>query len=293
MGLVRFPENYELHIKNRVLQNKFADNETIAGSTILIKMDETHKIVAAWAKQTLLEKYLKFLKNIALACSIDHGILAPAIKYNAIYGSTKIFDMITYVQPSSMLFFMFMLPMGTVLQLAEDKVTGIEDREHVTGINMWHQLIAYITAQSVMIFLQMSIFLGTLCGIYGMAIHGSHIQAIVFVYLTALSGLLIGFMISKLYAHVIEILFVILFFTVSQMASSGMIYPLEILPWAERYVFQSFPVTLMVDTFRSICTRGWDITQFNVGRGFLACAFWILLSLVVSTLAERRKRKSL
>lgn len=96
-----------------------------------------------------------------------------------------------------------MLPMGTVLQLAEDKVTGIEDREHVTGINMWHQLIAYITAQSVMIFLQMSIFLGTLCGIYGMAIHGSHIQAIVFVYLTALSGLLIG---SYLNIHTIVVL---------------------------------------------------------------------------------------
>lgn len=38
-GYLVFPDNFTNHMKNRALQKKFADNETLDGSTITVHMD--------------------------------------------------------------------------------------------------------------------------------------------------------------------------------------------------------------------------------------------------------------
>lgn len=43
MGIIEFPLDFSVHMKNRMLLRNFADNETIHGSTVSIKMDETSK----------------------------------------------------------------------------------------------------------------------------------------------------------------------------------------------------------------------------------------------------------
>lgn len=43
LGIVEFPANFSLHMRNRMLQRNFADNKTIDGSTLPVQMDESSK----------------------------------------------------------------------------------------------------------------------------------------------------------------------------------------------------------------------------------------------------------
>lgn len=82
--------------------------------------------------------------------------------------------------------------MGLGVIWMEDKVSGLDDRDYVIGVTLWHRLIAHMVTQSFMTFAQIGIFFGLLCGVYDMAINGSWVPAVSLVYVTALCGLTIG-----------------------------------------------------------------------------------------------------
>lgn len=74
----------------------------------------------------------------------------------------------------------------------EDKVAGLEDRDYVTGVSLWHRLIVNTVTQSFMIFMQIAIFFGLFCGVYGMEIKGPLLHAVGLVYTIALCSVTIG-----------------------------------------------------------------------------------------------------
>lgn len=100
MGLIEFPHDYENHLKNRMMHRNFADNETVLGSTLSMRMDESSiylvicansrfrlqwiffvdMILAFWAKKTIVEKYLVYMSRAIEACPIATDFLRPPIK---------------------------------------------------------------------------------------------------------------------------------------------------------------------------------------------------------------------
>lgn len=87
---------------------------------------------------------------------------------------------------------MFSLPMSLVIIWTEDRVAGLEGRDFVAGVHLWHRFVSNILTQSVMIFLQIGTFLALMCHFYGMVIHGSLALAVGLVYSSAITGLMIG-----------------------------------------------------------------------------------------------------
>lgn len=70
---------------------------------------------------------------------------------------------------------------------------------------------------------------------------------------------------------------------------TGMSWSLETTTWALRQLYRCIPTTLMVESIRSVCLRGWDITHPVVLDGFMATIGWILVSLIVLFVVKGRR----
>ncbi|OXA63656.1 ABC transporter G family member 23 [Folsomia candida] len=288
MGIIEFPLDFSVHMKNRMLLRNFADNETIHGSTVSIKMDETNNILSSWARKIIVDKYLLYIDAIATACSFN-GSIQPPLQFSAIYGSIGLFDVVSFIEPGAIIINMFSLPMSLVIIWTEDRVAGLEGRDFVAGVHLWHRFVSNILTQSVMIFLQIGTFLALMCHFYGMVIHGSLALAVGLVYSSAITGLMIGFMVGALWDSVLDVVFLIIFICIGQIFTTGVMWPLEMAPWFARKLFECFPVTHAIEALRAICIRGWSLTNPVVAMGFLPAVGWITIALLVSILAERKR----
>lgn len=71
-------------------------------------------------------------------------------------------------------------------------MAGLVDRDHVSGVYLWHQLTATFATQSLIILVQIGIVLEILHGFYGMVINGSWVTVVALMYATAFTGMSIG-----------------------------------------------------------------------------------------------------
>ncbi|XP_035707801.1 ABC transporter G family member 23 [Folsomia candida] len=192
MGLIEFPHDYENHLKNRMMHRNFADNETVLGSTLSMRMDESNMILAFWAKKTIVEKYLVYMSRAIEACPIATDFLRPPIKMGTIYGSAEVFDYIVFMQTGLVILLMFVMSMAVSVLCVEDRLLGLEERDRVAGVTVSHRLVVSLVTQSFMIFIQIGIFLGLLCGLYDMQIRGSWVLAVSLIFMTSVCGQFVG-----------------------------------------------------------------------------------------------------
>ncbi|OXA63736.1 ABC transporter G family member 20 [Folsomia candida] len=195
-GLIEFPQNYATHLKNRMTLRNFADNETILGSTISIRLDETDRMLAFWMRRTLLDTYLVYLGNILSSCSLPSDISIPPVHFHAVYGSIEAFEYIVFIQPAYIIVIMFTVALAIPVILMEDKMIGLVDRDHAAGVYLWHQLTATFATQSLMILIQIGVILGIMYGLYGMVINGPWVIVIALIYATSFTGMSIGYLVG-------------------------------------------------------------------------------------------------
>lgn len=82
--------------------------------------------------------------------------------------------------------------MGITHIRVEDQVAGLEDRDYICGVYLWHQLIAAFATQSLMTLIQIGSFLGIMCGLYGMVMNGSWLTLVGLMFMSSFAGLSVG-----------------------------------------------------------------------------------------------------
>ncbi|XP_035702367.1 ABC transporter G family member 20 isoform X1 [Folsomia candida] len=290
-GLIEFPQNYAMHLKNRMAFRNFADNETILGSTISVRLDEADRMLAFWMRRTIFDRYLVYMGNILASCSLPSDITRPPIHFNAIYGSNETFEYIAFIRPAYAIVVMFTVVLAIPVIMAEDKMAGLVDRDHVSGVYLWHQLTATFATQSLIILVQIGIVLEILHGFYGMVINGSWVTVVALMYATAFTGMSIAFLVGALCDGLMANILIILSIITSMIFTTGIYFPLTMMTWWFRQVANFIPMTLLVDAMRSICSRGSGITTTTVVLGFLSAGGWISVSLIITIWAGRWRQK--
>ncbi|OXA61268.1 ABC transporter G family member 20 [Folsomia candida] len=184
-GLIEFPQNYAIHLKNRLTFREFADNKTIFGSTISVRLDEADRMLALWMRQTIFDRYLVYVGNILASCSLPSDLSRSPIHSRAIYGSTETFDYFVFVQPACLVLIMFTVALAIPALLVEDKMLGLVDRDFVAGVHLWHHLTSTFATQNLIILIQIGVVLGIMHGLYGMVIKGSWVTVVALMNLLA------------------------------------------------------------------------------------------------------------
>ena len=62
---------------------------------------------------------------------------------------------------------------------------------------------------------------------------------------------------------------------------SGIIWPVESMPIALRYIAYALPQTFACEAMRGILLRGWGITYMPVWRGFTVTLAWIVATYAI------------
>ncbi|XP_035702014.1 ABC transporter G family member 20-like isoform X2 [Folsomia candida] len=290
-GLIEFPQNYAIHLKNRLTFREFADNKTIFGSTISVRLDEADRMLALWMRQTIFDRYLVYVGNILASCSLPSDLSRSPIHSRAIYGSTETFDYFVFVQPACLVLIMFTVALAIPALLVEDKMLGLVDRDFVAGVHLWHHLTSTFATQNLIILIQIGVVLGIMHGLYGMVIKGSWVTVVALMYVTAFTGMSVGFLVGAFCDRLMENILIILGMITSMIFTTGIYWPLIMSTWWFRQVANFIPMTLMVDAMRSICSRGSGMTNPSVALGFLSGCCWISVSLLVTICAGRWRYK--
>ncbi|GFQ97664.1 ABC transporter G family member 20, partial [Trichonephila clavata] len=71
---------------------------------------------------------------------------------------------------------------------------------------------------------------------------------------------------------------------------SGIIWPVEAMPYYLTKLSYCLPLTLMANTMRSILSRGWTISDNGIWDGYLMALAWIFPVILISSIFFRFKK---
>ncbi|OXA47292.1 ABC transporter G family member 23 [Folsomia candida] len=291
-ALVEFPQNYTNHMTNWALDKNYVSNETIHGTTISIRMDESSVITATWMKHLIATNYFKYLGAMATACGVSKTSVELAVYFNAIYGGLGIESIIRFSEPAMLVMLMLFLSQSAGVVWIVDRSEGLEDRDYAAGVTLLHRLVASMVADSIKIVVQLIVFVTLLTAGYGMRVQGSWALMLGLIYLASVEGLAIGWMLGTLRDDALEAIILVLCLFSTQASSSGLFLPLELSPdYVRQYFSHWLPATYPNEAMRSITSRGWGLENFYVTRGFITGLGWTLLCILIVLLAESRKHK--
>ncbi|XP_035708225.1 ABC transporter G family member 20 isoform X2 [Folsomia candida] len=291
IAFLEFPPHFGMHVVNRIIYRNWVDTETLRGSTITVETDNSNTISSTWFKKTLIDKYFTFLQRIMISCSANANISMPAMKFRAIHGSLSLSSYTSFIQPGLIILLIFMLCSAIAILWAMDRSEGLEDRDYVAGVNLWHKIGSSIIERFVITGINSALILGMLCAFYNFEIKGSLGLGVGLIYLTSLVGLSIGWIIGTLGNKVVSNAFRVLGLVLTQAFSAGILTSLDESEPLYRNFCELLPLTKLVEAFRSVCLRGWGISNRHVVEAFLSSLVWILVPTIVAILVERKKRK--
>ncbi|KAI5641067.1 ABC-2 type transporter domain-containing protein [Phthorimaea operculella] len=174
--------------------------------------------------------------------------------------------------------------------LIVERTEGLLDRSWVAGVSPGEILFSHVVTQFVVMCGQTALVLVFMILVFGVKCNGNVAFVIMLTLMQGLCGMCFGFVISaacELERNAIQLALGSFYPT---LLLSGVIWPIEGMPWILRYVSLCLPLTLATSSLRSILTRGWPITDPEVYMGFVSTLIWIAVFLSLTLIILRFKR---
>ncbi|OXA44305.1 ABC transporter G family member 23 [Folsomia candida] len=287
-GYVVIPSNFTFHSNNRFVWNIHSDNESIEGSTISVKLDNSGAAYMNlyFLTQSLCNAVVKLFGEIAAGYDVDQRLVTPPLAFHAIYGNMN--------DPWNK----FLAPMGILLTWSflstymglfhiRDRREGTLSRTLATGVDFNQILLSYYLADIPAIIVHCGTIVLLIWWDRGDEVKGSwtEIWLILILLRTTVSSLsyfLAGFVLNEL-----EGIFVSLLFLWAGIYASDTFWPVESVAWWYRPFCYCLPATFPIRMMRSVMTRGWKlfaIFPYELG----SIVGMIILLTLLTILNERR-----
>lgn len=290
-GALYFNENYTDSLVARLALADTADNETITSSEVQVWLDMSNQQIGLMLNRDIQFSYRDFAKDLLETCHYNPKLGDIPIDFmDPIYGS-KNPSFTDFVAPGVILTIVFFLAVAlTSSALIVERMEGLLDRSWVAGVSPGEILFSHVVTQFVVMCGQTALVLIFMISVFGVKNNGNIIYVVMLTLLQGLCGMCFGFVISaacELERNAIQLALGSFYPT---LLLSGVIWPIEGMPWILRYVSLCLPLTLATNSLRSILTRGWPFTDSEVYMGFVSTLAWIAVFLLVTLLILKFKR---
>ncbi|KAF9820101.1 hypothetical protein SFRURICE_014180 [Spodoptera frugiperda] len=291
-GALYFNENYTDSLVARLALADTADNETITSSEVQVWLDMSNQQIGLMLNRDIQFSYRDFAKDLLQTCEYNPKLGDIPIDFmDPIYGN-KNPSFTDFVAPGVILTIVFFLAVAlTSSALIVERMEGLLDRSWVAGVSPGEILFSHVVTQFVVMCGQTALVLIFMISVFGVKNNGNIVHVVVFaIIILSLCGMCFGFVISaacELERNAIQLALGSFYPT---LLLSGVIWPIEGMPWVLRYVSLCLPLTLATNSLRSILTRGWPITDPEVYMGFVSTLAWIALFLIVTLTILKFKR---
>ncbi|KAL0811580.1 hypothetical protein ABMA28_009963 [Loxostege sticticalis] len=282
-GVLYFNENYTDSLVARLALADTADNETISSSEIQVWLDMSNQQIGLMLNRDIQFSYRDFAKDLLETCNYNPKLGDIPIDFmDPIYGN-KDPSFTDFVAPGVILTIVFFLAVAlTSSALIVERMEGLLDRSWVAGVSPGEILFSHVVTQFVVMCGQTALVLIFMILVFEVENNGNIFYVILLTILQGLCGMCFGFVISaacELERNAIQLALGSFYPT---LLLSGVIWPIEGMPFVLRYISLCLPLTLATTSLRSILTRGWPLTDPDVYMGFVSTLIWIALFLTIT-----------
>lgn len=167
----------------------------------------------------------------------------------------------------------------TAMSFVKERTNGCMDRIYAAGVPAGVLIMANFLTHSLILVVQVTIML--LVGIFGFQIQSVGNLFYVFTLLLTLGivGQSFGMFVSSVVREESEAIQMTLAIFFPALLLSGVIWPIEAIPYWFVWLSKGLPTTWTAAAMRSVMLRGWDITYQSVWLGYVVNAAWTVFFL--------------
>lgn len=279
-GVISFGQNFTSYLTKRVLQ-RHVSREVIDGGSVHVWLDYTNRQIALMLQKKMHDAFQGFVDNKLGSMSYQ---VAPPIKFEKpVYGSQNT-DFTTFVTPGAVLSITFYLAVGlTALSFVLERKEGLLDRCWVAGVSSLEMMLAHLFSQLLVISVQIFLLLIFILLVFKIPNEGSLILIIILIVLQGITGISFGLVISSAIDDEQTANQAALGMFYPNLMISGVIWPVECIPFPLRYISMALPQTFAAESLRCIMYRGWGLSQMLVWRGFAVTLGWNTFFIILAT----------
>ena len=275
-AVIHMRQNFSVDTVQRYLSPENITNATIHGAYINVGLDMSNFQIAATIQASLLQTYQLFLEKMVNMSDRNPMIVESPINFTEpVYGD-KSPTFTEFVAPGMLITISFGISVGlTAISLIVERKEGLLDRGWVVGVGVVEMVTAQLLLNSVVLLVQITMMISFALFVFQIPYHGSLYLIWLLIFLEGFSGMSFGLLISSLVSEEISGLQIATGILYPIILLSGIIWPLEAVPFWLRSISYSFPTTLTANALRSIITRGWGLEHQQVWQGFAVILGWI------------------
>ncbi|XP_071335960.1 ABC transporter G family member 23 isoform X1 [Trachinotus anak] len=279
-GVIGFGKNFTSYLTKRMLQRQVS-REVVDGGSVHVWLDLTNRQIALMLQKKLHEAFQAFVEN--KLGSMSYLVALPIKFEEPIYGSMNT-DFTTFVTPGAVLSITFYLAVGlTALSFVLERKEGLLDRCWVAGVSSMETMLAHLFSQLFVISVQIVLLLLFILLVFKMPNEGSLVLVIILIVLQGVTGISFGLVISAAIDDEQSANQAALGIFYPNLIISGIIWPVECIPYPLRYLSLALPQTYASEALRCIMYRGWDLSRMMVWRGFAVTLGWNTFFLILAT----------
>ncbi|XP_075906936.1 ABC transporter G family member 23 isoform X2 [Nelusetta ayraudi] len=280
-GVIGFGSNFTSYLTKRMIQRQVS-REVVDGGSVHVWLDLTNRQIALMVQKKLMQAFEAFVDN--KLGSMSYVASLPIKFEEPIYGSFDT-DFTTFITPGAVLSITFYLAVGlTALSFVLERKEGLLDRCWVAGVSSLETMLAHLFSQLFVISVQIILLLLFILLVFKIPNEGSLLLVILLIVLQGVTGISFGLVISSAIDDEQSANQAALGVFYPNLILSGVIWPVECIPYPLRYLSLALPQTLASEALRCIMYRGWGLTRYMVWRGFAATLGWNTFFLVLATI---------
>ncbi|XP_066538730.1 ABC transporter G family member 20 [Hoplias malabaricus] len=279
-GVIEFGQNFTSYLTKRMLQPRVS-KEVVEGGSVHVWLDLTNRQIAIMLQKKLHEAFQMFVDS--KMGGLAYLVSVPVKFEEPVYGSQNT-DFTTFVTPGAVLSITFYLAVGlTALSFVLERKEGLLDRCWVAGVSSLETMLAHLFSQLLVISVQIILLLIFILLVFKIPNEGSLALVVTLIVLQGVTGISFGLVISSAIDDEQSANQAALGIFYPNLIISGVIWPVECIPYPLRYLSLVLPQTYASEALRCIMYRGWGLSRMMVWRGFAVTIGWNMFFLILAT----------
>lgn len=284
-----FPHNYS-DAFTTINNNNYEEDFNF--SQITFYKDEADNPLGLHVEKELYYSYLKFAKELAKDCQrSEKSAKLPLVFNEPIYGRHNL-TYSDYIAPGVMTIVVMTIAIAmAILTIVSERNGGVWERTMISGVLPTEITICHMLALSLTSAISTAECFLLAYFVFGFECKGNILNAILLLYSQAIVGVATGIYLSTICKTEFTAIFAAMGIMLPLIVLTGSVWPLEGMPIYLKYISYALPPTIPIESLDNIVFRGWDISNFNVYKGYLTAGGYFCLFTVLSAIGLKFEKK--
>uniref|UniRef100_T1J8M6 Uncharacterized protein n=1 Tax=Strigamia maritima TaxID=126957 RepID=T1J8M6_STRMM len=293
-GVIYVPFNFSQNLLSRFYGCMDVEDEVLEGGKVRAWLDMTNQQIWYALQVELIEALQNFTNGMLEKNGINPSIAELPLSFEApLYGENQkeTPSFTEFMAPGIILSISYFMAVGlTALAFVLERKDGLLDRTYVAGVDTIEIMVGHFFTQFFVMLVQIGLSLLFMIVAFNVPCRGSAFWVIMLTILQGSCGMFYGLLISAFCEEEHTAIMFALGSFYPNLLLSGIIWPLEGMPWFLRYISYGLPQTYPTEALRAMLTRGWGITHGPVLRGFAVTLGWLGFFIILTMIAMKFRR---